>query len=113
VDLFKSSTKIGNKYENLNKKLFDEINLLDRDLQKFTRGPDVKAKKTDDFWKDYKIMFDEYINKGKRESWAIDKIKKQIEKDGKWQQKSKNDPSKILTSPDKGTIRRQLITKCK
>jgi len=79
-------------------------------LEKYQQAPKINQEKTDKFWRLYHEPFDNYIAEGKKESWAISEIGNIIERAGVWRKRSKKDPEKILTRPDRGTIRRQLVT---
>jgi len=77
---------------------------------KRTKGPSIHRKKTLEFWEPYQIKYDDYISAGKSPAWALNKIGNLMETDNVWKKKSNKDPKKLVTRPNKATLRRRLIT---
>lgn len=78
-------------------------------LQNRAKAPKVKKEKTDEFWKKYRSIFKKYLQEGKSESWAMNKIGDLIEQEGTWVQSSKKNPHTQISRPNRSTLRRQLI----
>lgn len=79
-------------------------------IDKYTKASNVNKQNTETLWKPYRQKFDAYIEEGKTEACAKNKIGKLMQEDGVWKKTSKKDHQKIITRPDRATLHRQLVT---
>lgn len=109
VELALKSSEIANLFLGMYQRIIknEDLNLVIRNYQK---APKEKHKKSSEFWRPYQEKFDEYIADGKKEAWALNKIGDLIEREGCWNKLSRKGQGEILTRPDRGTLRRQLVT---
>ncbi|MDI1292411.1 MAG: hypothetical protein PSV18_06660 [Methylobacter sp.] len=98
--------KNGMDQSNLSKEVMSLTDSLSSIVEKYTNGPQVVHQIAADFWAPWIVIYDDLITRNKEQSWALKKIKDDLEANGVWFKRTKGKS----ISPNRSTVLRNMVT---